>query len=232
MRAVLLLPVPPSLLLAAALLVPAPADSLAAVLGEMDKAAAAFRSLTARVRVVRYTHIVRDETVDEGLIWVKRLRPRVSRLKIEFTSPDRYFVALTDKKAEVYRPRIAVVEEYDISRFRNLADQLWMLSFGASGRDLTSRYTVRPAGEEKVAGHAAVRLELLPKSAELLQHIPRLEMWISTELWQPVQQKIYEITAGDYRLYTYSDVKWNAAFPDSQLELQTAPGAKRIYPQK
>ena len=221
-----------SLILAAVLLLPAPADPLPAVLGEMDKAAAAFKSLTAHLRVVRYTHIVRDETVDEGTIWVRRLRPRVSRLKIEFTSPDHYFVALTEKKAEVYRPRIAVLEEYDISRFRNLADQLWLLSFGASGRDLTARYTVRPAGEDKVAGHTTRRLELVPKSAELLQHIPRLEMWISTEIWQPVQQKIYEITAGDYRLYTYSDVKWNAAFPDSQLELKTAPGTKKIYPQK
>jgi outer membrane lipoprotein-sorting protein len=208
------------------------AHTLESVLAEMDKSAASFHSLTARVRVVRYTAIVNDETVDEGTIWVKRLRPRVSRLLIEFTVPDRYYVALSDKKAEIYRPKIATVEEYDISRFRNLADQLWLLSFGAAGRDLAARYQASFKGEEKAAGQPAVKIEMVPRSAQLLQHVPRIEMWISTEFWQPVQQKVYEITAGDYRLYTYTEVKWNFAFPDARLQLPTPPGTKRIHPQK
>ncbi len=203
------------------------AHTLESVLREMDRAAAAFQTVTAHIRIVKYTAIVKDETADEGTIWVKRVKPRVSRLVIEFTLPDRYYLRLTEKKAEIYRPKIATVEEYDISRHRELAGQLWLLSFGAAGRDLASRYQMSFKGEEKVAGQPVVKLELIPRSAQLLENIPRIELWISTEHWQPVQQKFHEVTAGDYRLYTYTGLKWNAAFPDSRLELPLQPGVRR-----
>jgi len=212
------------------LAIPLPGQTLESLLGQMDLAAASFQSLTAHIRIVKHTEIVKDETVDEGTIWVKRVRPRVSRLLIEFTTPDRYYLALSEKKAEIYRPKIAQVEEWDVGKFRDLAEQVW--PFGASGRDLLNRYHVRWKGPEAVAGAAAVKLELIPKSEKLLQNVPRVEMWVSTEHGQPVQQKFYDITPGDFRLATYTSVKLNAPVPDSRLRLPLAPGVKRIQPQK
>ena len=214
------------------LLLPARGQTLPSVLSRMDEAAATFESLTAHVRILKHTDIVKDETVDEGTIWVKRVKPRVSRLLIEFTVPDRYYLRVSEKKAEIYRPRIATVEEYDVSKFRDLADQLWLLSFGAAGRDLTSRYQVSWKGPDPVAGNPASKLELIPKSPQMLQHVPRIEMWISSTNWQPVQQKFYEITPGDFRLYTYTEVKLNPPLPESRLRLPLEPGTKRIQPQK
>ena len=209
---------------------PLPARTLESVLREMDAAAASFQSLTAHLRVVKYTAIVSDEAVDEGVIWARRVRPRVNRFLIEFSKPDRYYVAVSERKAEIYRPRIATVEEYDVSKYRDLADQVW--PFGASGKDLAARYRIALKEEESVAGQPAVRLELAPKDQKLLQHITKVEMWISTANWQPVQQKFYDTTPGDYRLSTYSQVQVNVAVPESRLRLPVAPGAKRIQPQK
>jgi len=223
---------PAPLLLAALLLAPAEAATLEQVLQAMDAASAAFQSLTARIRIVKHTEIVKDETVDEGTIWVKRVKPRLSRLLIEFSAPDRYYLTVTDKKAEVYRPKIGTVEEYDVSRFRELANQFWLLSFGTAGSDLTARYQVQWKAPEAVAGQPAVRLELIPKSPEMLQHVPRIEMWISTAHWQPLQQKFYEITPGDFRLYTYTEVKLLPLLPDSRVRLQLPSGVKRIQPQR
>lgn len=220
------------LLIAACLLLPLRAQTLESVLGQMDNAAASFHSLIAHIRNVKYTAIVSDESVDEGTIWVKRIRPRVSRMLIEFTSPDRYLVSVSEKKAEIYRPKIATVEEYDVTKFQNIRDQVWLLSFGTAGRDLAAHYQVKLVGTEAVAGKPAVKLELIPKSAEMVQHVPRIEMWISTENWQPVQQKFYDPTPGDYRLSTYTDIQLNASLHDSRLEIHPAPGTKRIEPQK
>jgi len=214
------------------LLVPLRAQTLDTVLAQMDAAAASFQSLTAHIRSVKHTAIVNDDTVDEGTLWVRRARPKVSKLLIEFTVPDTYFVLVSEKKAEIYRPKIATVEEYDTTRFRNLKDQIWLLSFGAAGRDLTAHYQVSLKGPEAIDGKPAVKLELIPKSKELLQNIPRIEMWVSTSHWQPVQQKFYDVTPGDYRLSTYTNLKPNANFPESKLRLHLSPGTKRIQPQK
>jgi len=224
------------LVIVVGLLVPLQAQTVDKVLAQMDEAAAKFHNLKAHIRNVKYTAIVNDESVDEGTIWVKRVRPRVSRMLIEFTSPDRYFVSVSEKKAQVYRPKIATVEEYDVTKFQSLKDQLWLLSFGTAGRDLAAHYQVKVDGNENVAGKSAAKLELIPKSTEMLQHVPRIEMWISTaedgSAGQPVQQKFFDVTPGDYRLSTYSNLQLNANFPDSQLEIHLAPGTKRTEPLK
>ncbi len=220
-----------TLLTALLLLAPLQAETLESVLNHLDEAAASFQCLTAQIRMVKHTAIVDADDVSEGTIWVKRVKPHVSRLLIEFTVPDTFYVALSEKKGEIYRPKIATVEEYDVSKFRHLKDQLWLLSFGTAGRDLTMHYRVRLEGSESVGSTAAVKLELVPNSKEMLQQFPRLEMWIDTGHWQPVQQKFYDITPGDFRISTFTDIKLNVRFPDSRLEIH-APGAKRVHPQR
>ena len=85
---------------------------------------------------------------------------------------------------------------------RLLSEQALLLGFGTEGRFLSEHYNVTWQGHETAAGEAAVKLELVPKAEKMAQRIPRLEMWVSTASWQPVQQKLYLPTAGDYRLYT------------------------------
>jgi outer membrane lipoprotein-sorting protein len=224
------------LLIALGLLLPLRAQTLESVLSQMDEAAARFHSLRAHIRNVKYTAIVNDESIDEGTIWVKRIRPKVSHMLIEFTNPDHYFVSVSDRRAEVYRPKIATLEEYDVTKFQSLKDQLWLLSFGTAGRDLSAHYQLKAEGAEPVAGKPSAKLELIPKSAEMAQHIPRIEMWISTagdgSAGQPVQQRFYDVTPGDYRLSTYTDIQFNISFPDSQLTIHAAPGTKRSEPLK
>jgi outer membrane lipoprotein-sorting protein len=219
------------LLISALLFAPSAAETLESVLSRMDAAAAAFRSLTAHVRSVKHTEIVNDNSIDEGTIWVKRNKGR-ARLLIEFTVPDRYYVEIQDGKAAIYRPKIATLEEYDTARYRNLKDQLWLLSFGTAGHELAAHYRVSLKGTEPAAGQQCVKLELIPKSPDLLEHIPKIEMWVSSADWIPVQLKIYDVTPGDYRLSTYTNIRLNANFPDSQLRIHPAAGTRKIHPQK
>jgi outer membrane lipoprotein-sorting protein len=202
------------------------AQTLESVLSRMDEAAAQFQSLVAHLRSLKHTDIVKDDSVDEGTIWVKRVKPKVSRFLIEFTVPDKYYVAVTERRAEVYRPKIAQVEEYDVSRYRELVEQVW--PFGASGRDLAARYKITLKGPDSAAGTPAMRLELIPKSQKLLEQLPRIEMWVSNTHWHPVQQKYYDVTPGDYRLFTYTDIKLNGAVSDAQIRLSPPPGVKRV----
>jgi outer membrane lipoprotein-sorting protein len=213
--------------LALLLAAPLAGQGLDGVLGKMDEAAASFQSLIAHIRSLKHTDIVKDDSVDEGTIWVKRARPKSSpRFLIEFSVPDKYYVLVTERKAEVYRPKIAQVEEYDVSKYRDLAQQVW--PFGTSGRELAARYRITGEGRESAGGAPAIKLELIPKSEKLAENIPRIEMWISTQYWQPLQQKYYDPTPGDYRLITYTDVRMNAPVPDSKIQLPVTAGVKRV----
>ena len=86
-------------------------------------------------------------------------------------------------------------------------------------------------GTETVAEQPATQIELIPKSAEMLKNLKKLEMWIADANVYPVQQKFY-LAGGDYRLVTYTNVKVNTGLRDADLALKLPKDVKRVSPQK
>ena len=224
------------LLFAAPLLVfaprPATAADLDTILANMDRASGAYRGMQAWVSWVKYTDIVEDLSTEEGIIKVLKDKKGQLQLMIEFHKPYPYFVSIQGTKVEIYRPRIATVEEYDVSKSKDTLEQALLLGFGTAGRFLSEHYELELAGEEEAAGEPAVKLELVPKAEKMRASMSRLEMWISKSLWQPVQQKLYGPNPGDYRLYTYTDIKLNPPLKESALRLKIPRKVKRVFPQR
>lgn len=208
------------------------APNLNTVLEHMDRAASQFRSMQANLRWIRYTAIVEDKSVEEGVIKVLREKSGEFRLLVEFQVPYTYFLAVRGEKAEIYRPRIATVEEYDLSNSKAAIEQALLLGFGTGGRFLREHYGVTWRGYESAAGETAVKLELIPKAKRMAQQIPRIEMWVSTATWQSVQQKLYLPADGDYRLSTYTEISLNPKLLGSDLRLKIPRSVKRVYPQR
>jgi len=206
------------------------AESLENLLARMDQAAASFRSMTADVRRVEHTAVINDDTVDTGNMWLKRAKHDI-RMRVEFLQPDRKSVAMHESKVEIYYPKQHTVDEYDIGNHRELLDVFLLVGFGTSGKDLDAAYSMRVAGDEETAGQKTTRLELVPKSAEVLHNLKKLELWISATDTYPVQQKFY-LSAGDYQLVTYTNVKMNPPLSDSDLKLKLPRDVKRVFPQK
>jgi len=208
-----------------------PAGDLDAVLDRIDKAGAAFRGMSAKVRRVSHTAVINEDNVDDGTILVKRPKPRDLRMLIEVTDPDPRIVAFQGRKLEVYYPKIQTVQEFDVAgKNRELADEFFLVGFGTSRADLLASYNLRLVGPDTIDGQKADRLELIPKSKEILQHLIKFELWISAAGY-PIQQKFY-LPGGDYQLATYSDVKINPEISESELKLRLPKNVKREYPQK
>ncbi len=153
-------------------------------------------------------------------------------LLLEIKDPSPLILLVKDTKVELYRPRIAQVEEYNLSQSKNAIEQAFSLGFGASGKFLRDNYELKRLGEEAVEGQPAVKLELLPQSPEMLKSTPKIEMWVSTENWNALQQKIYGIDPGDYRLYTYTQIALNPGLKDADLQLKLPRNTKRVFPQR
>jgi outer membrane lipoprotein-sorting protein len=207
-----------------------PDAALAPVFANIDRAATGFKSLSADMRRLTHTDAINADDVDSGTIKLKRPKPHDMRVRIDITQPEPKSLTFQGKKAEVYYPRIETVQEYDLGSYRDLVDEILVLGFGSTSRELQAAYTIRLLGPETAGGEKATRLELIPKSKELLQHLKKVELWIADSTGLPVQEKYY--TPGQFGLVTYSNIRTKPDLPDSALKLQLPKNVKREFPQK
>ena len=203
------------------------ADDLAAVLSRIDKASAMFKGLTADVRKLAHTAVINEDDTDIGTIAVKR--PKLSDLRVLFDirEPDPKKVAFEDSKGQFYYPKRNEVEIYNVGKIKGLVEQFLLLGVGSSARDLEGAYSIKWGGPETVAGQPATRIELTPKSKEMLAHYNRVDLWISDTTGLAVQQKLFA-PGGDYILATYTNMKTYDNLSDSAVKLNLPKDVKKI----
>lgn len=202
------------------------------LLANMDRAASGFESMEAGITRMKYMALLEEKTTESGEMYVRKDKNGKVRLLINFREPYHYHLAVSGDKAEIYRPRIATVEEYSIAKHRDTFQQAFLLGFGTTADYLRENYELQWLGEENAAGQATVRLELIPKSEGLRKQVPKLEMWVSTETWQAVRQKLHQPGGEDYRVFTYDNVKLNPKIPDKIFKLDIPRNTKRVFPQR
>lgn len=205
-------------------------DSPADVLAKLDRSAASFESMSAKVRKLSHTQVIDDNSEESGTILLKRQKPKGLQTLIDFTRPDPRTIAFSGTKAEIYYPKLKKVDEYNLSKYSDIVDQFLLVGFGTSGKELAANYDVKVSGEEAVEGVPATRLDLTPKTAERREKLKLLQLWI-TDAGYPVQQKFLQ-PSGDFTVFTYSDVKINPPLADGALRLKVPKGTNREYPQK
>jgi outer membrane lipoprotein-sorting protein len=199
--------------------------SLAETLAMMDQAASHFKSLAANVEYLSHMEGIHEDESQSGTILVKR-KAKDLHVKISIEKPDQK-VAVTDgKKAQVYYPRSGEIQTIELGHRRSLVDMLLTLGFGGTSRELQNDYSVRLAGAETVAGESATRLELAPRSPDMLEQWKKIDLWISDKSGYTLRQKFYE-NGGDYTLITYTNLRPNPEIPDSEFKLEVPKGTKR-----
>jgi len=198
------------------------AQTLDELLARMDQNAMTFKSMSAKLRYMSYVAVIKESTVSAGTLTMKRSR-REAMVLVDFIEPDPKTVAVAGTKVAIYLPKLQTLEEYDLGKS---VEKYLALGFGASGKELKADYTLQELGADTVNGQKAMRLELIPKSKEVLKQLPRIELWISAATGYPIQQKLHQ-TGGDYMLATYSDVVINPHLPDSAYKLNLPKGVKK-----
>jgi outer membrane lipoprotein-sorting protein len=209
---------------------PETAASPEEVLALLDRGAASFHSLSADVRYVEHTAVINEDSVDTGTMRLKRTKRDIQML-VDFAAPNNKTVSLHGHTLEIYNPKTQEVQEVDVAKYRGLFDQFYLVGFGTSGKELAAAYSIKVLGADTVSGKATTRLELVPKSAEILKNMIKLELWIPSGDVYPLQQKFY-FPSGDYKLVTYTNVKMNPPLGDSDLRLRLPKDTKRVFPQK
>jgi outer membrane lipoprotein-sorting protein len=184
------------------------------VLNMMDKAASDFRSLTADIEHIKYTDVVKDTSTESGQIFVRRDQ----KMRIDFTKPDPRVILRNGDSLFVYTPKINRVEEYNLGKNRALVDQYVLLGFGSKSQNMQRSYDIALTGEEELDNHKTFLLTLTPKSEDVRKQITKIQMWIDSSSWLPIQQKFFEAGSGDYFLSKYSKIMKNLKINDSKFK--------------
>jgi outer membrane lipoprotein-sorting protein len=202
------------------------AESVSAILSRMDATAPSFKGITANLRMLTHTAILNDDSTQNGVLHMKRLRPGEVRALIDFTDvKDKRSVAFGDRTVKMYYPNLNLVQVYDLGKSAKLIDEYILLGFGSSGKDLQNSYEIKDAGSEQINGRNTSRLELIPKNKDAQERLSKAEIWFPEDADYPVQQKFYQPN-GNFTLVTYSDFQLNPSFKQKDLELNTPPGVK------
>jgi len=198
------------------------------VLNRMDKAASDFHSLTADIEHIKYTDVVKDTSTENGQIFVRRDQ----KMRIEFNKPDPRVILRTGDSLFVYTPKINRVEEYNLGKNRALVDQYVLLGFGTKSQNMQKSYDIVLTGEEEIDQHKAFLLALAPKSEDVRKQITKIQMWIDSSSWLPVQQKFFEASSGDYFIFKYSNMMKNLKIADSKFKPDWPKNAARVKPRQ
>ena len=206
------------------------AEPLADVVARMDRAAQAFRALSANMKRVQFTAVINESNEMEGVVRLKRSKGGTVGI-IDFQQPEQRTVYVNGHNIQIFYPKANTVEIYDSSKYTSNIDQFLLLGFGSSAAELQKSYDLKMAGTETVSGVATTRIEMTPKSAELTKLITKIELWIPEGQDNPIQEKVSE-PSKNYELITYSEIKVNPSLPESAFELKLPEKVKKIHPQK
>lgn len=200
--------------------------SLQAVLAEMDRAAANFKSAKANLEADQYQRVVDEHDIQKGVIYFRRLGKEL-QMAADFTYPEKKYVLFSEGKVRVYQPRIEQVAQYNAGKNKAEFESFFVLGFGGSGRDLVRSFDVRLVGTEDVGGVKTAKLELIPRSKKVAAMFSRILLWIDPARGVSVQQELVE-PSGDYRLAKYGDIRTNEKIPDDVFKLKTTGKTKWI----
>jgi outer membrane lipoprotein-sorting protein len=222
----------PLVLMAALVTAPAAwsqADSgaLERTLTSMDNAAKSFRTAEASFNFDQYTKLVNETDTQKGRLYFRRQSQDVE-MAADFSDPRQYAI-YANGKAQLYNPKTDIVNEYKADKNRSQVDAMLLLGFGGGGHTLLANYDVAYAGTENVNGVNASKLELTPKSKEMLKNITKIVLWIDPARGISVQQQMF-FPGGDYRMAKYSDIQLNRKVSDDVFKLKTTGKTKFISP--
>ncbi len=206
------------------------AETLQAVFARIDREAAGFQSMTTRLTKTEFTAVLNDTSSENGQMWLRR-KGRDLAMRTEIQKPEPRSIGFSGAQARIYYPKINTVQIYDLGKQRSLIDQFLVLGFGSSSKDLLKSYSVTIGGEDTVGGQKTTRLELVPKSKQVLDQVRKIELWFPLNAGHPIQQR-FQQSGDDYYLVAYSALQLNPNLPESAFQLQLPANANKEYPQK
>lgn len=215
---------------------PAPASQgqaargeLEAVLAQMDRASATFKTAEADFEWNNYQKVVDETEKQKGRVYFRRTTSDVEAF-FDITSPDAKQVLYKESRLSLYNPKIDQITEYAPDKSKSDVEAFLSLGFGARGHDLLKSYEVRMIGWEAVDEVKTAKLQLTALSPKVRNMFSQFVLWIDPQRDIPIKQQVIE-PSGDYWLSHYTSFKLGHKINEDNFRIKTTGHTKVVKPQ-
>ena len=213
------------LLAAATLLFVLPSTHLAAqdlktVLAKLDTAAANFHTVSADFQFDSVvTDPIPDKTVQKGTVYYSRRGSDFqmgAHIKEENDKPVPKVYTFAKNVFRLYEKLPNQVTTYKNEK----AGGYLLLGFGASGKELSSKWDIQYTGDETLDGVKTARLDLVPKDPSVREKLPKVTVWMDTARGVSLKQ-VFDQGEGQSRVCVYFNFKLNQPLPSDAFTFKT-----------
>lgn len=198
------------------------ADDLNSVLRKLDAAAANFHSTSAEFRFQSDTTDPIPETeVQTGNVYYERKGgsfQMAAHIKLVDGRPVPKTYTFSGGEFKLWEG--GALNQVTTFAKANKFESYLMLGFGASGKDLESKWDITYDGDETVDGVKTAKLELVAKDPGVRKNLPRVIVWMDTARGISLKQ-YFDEGQGQSRTATYSNIKVNGALPGDAFTFPT-----------
>lgn len=178
--------------------------------------------------MITYTAVIQDKIVEDGTLKMQKGKGGDVRAVLDFSGLKNSAreIGFYGKIIRMYYPNAKDYQDFEVGKNGALVNQFLLLGFGSSGDELSASYTISSEGTEKVAGLNTTKLLLIPKDPKVKERLAKVEIWIPEGQANPIEQKFYEETSGNYYQVTYSNINLKPSFK-GPLEIKMLPGTQK-----
>lgn len=205
-------------------------QELEAVLTQMDKSSAGFKTAQADFEWNNYQKVVDDTEKQTGQVSFRRNGNNDVETMFDITSPAAKQVLFKGGKLSLYNPKIDQITEYEAGKNKTDVEAFLNLGFGARGHDLLKTYEVKMDGWETIDAVKTAKLELTALSPKVRSMFSQFILWIDPQRDIPVKQQVME-PSGDYWLSHYTGFKLGSRIPEDVFHIKTTSRTKVVRPQ-
>lgn len=192
----------------------------------MDISAPKFQDVTADIGVDNYTAVVQDHQMDKGTTAFRRAGHSIEMAMIlDKGQPGERDILYKNGELDYYQPGAKQETVFSAGANRAQYDSLLATGFGATSKDLEAGWEVSYQGTEAVDGTETVKLDLVPRLANIRSNIAKLTIWIDLARDISLKQVMTQ-PDGDSRTVTYSNIRYNTRVGDKLFTLKVASGTQ------
>jgi outer membrane lipoprotein-sorting protein len=194
-------------------------SDLKATLAQMDAASAKFQSAQAEFEWDDFEAAVQQTDQQFGSIYFER-KAGATEMAAMLSKPQPKQIVYVGGTLKLYEPNIDHLTELSAGQNRALYESFTQLGFGGSGTELERNWAVTYQGHDKVDGTDTVKLDLVPKVANVKNIYSHITLWIDAARDVSLKQQAFE-PSGDYRTAHYTDIKLNQKIPAGVFVVKT-----------
>lgn len=204
---------------------------LQAMLAKLDAASAKFSNAQASFHNEDYTALVRDTSVQDGIIYTVRLKSGDSEVGIKVVGPGARIVQYKNGVVKDFNPGTACYNSVSAAKNHSTIESFLTLAFGTSGRELAKAWTITDLGPETLTDDGkpvkVEKLSLVSNDAGVRNSVDHIVLWTDLERGVSLKLIIYSSQKGDTHTATYSHIRLDAKKVDTKpFEFKDKPCGK------